>query len=243
MTARHPGVDPPEQPWPAVSCVGPTVTDDGAMSEIGFLGVPETTAEAQRLFDDDVSEVGYVMNVSRLWAYQPATLVGLFDLLRETTLAHALDVRQRGILVAACASAFGDSYCSLAWGRKLAEVTDTRTASGVLRGDDDALTPGERAMASWARKVARDPNHTGGADVQVLRDAGFTDSQIFAITVFVALRLAFSTVNDALGVRPDAALRSTAPDAVLDAVTFGRPIDDETPESGGAFPHDVETSP
>jgi hypothetical protein len=45
--------------------------------------------------------------------------------------------------------------------------------------------------------------------------------------VFVALRLAFSTVNDALGVPPDAALRSSAPDTVLDTVTFGRAIADE----------------
>jgi uncharacterized peroxidase-related enzyme len=199
------------------------------MSEIGFLRVPESTPEAQHLFDEDVSEVGYVMNVSRLWAYQPATLLGLFDLLGEAIRPHGLDVRRRGILVAACASAFGDSYCSLAWGRKLAEVTDEQTASGVLRGDDAALTHSEKAMANWARKVARDPNHTGEADVRALRDAGFTDAEIFAITVFVALRLAFSTVNDALGARPDAALRSTAPGAVLDAVTFGRPIDGETP--------------
>lgn len=91
------------------------------MSGIGLLGVPEPSAEAQRLFDDDMSELGYVMNVSGLWAYQPA------------------------------------------------------------------------------------------------------------ITVFVALRIAFSTVNDALGASPDAALRSTAPKAVLDAVTFGRPIDDAGP--------------
>ncbi len=62
----------------------------------------------------------------------------------------------------------------------------------------------------------------------MLRDAGYGDAAIFAITVFVALRIAFSTVNDALGVRPDAAFRSTAPEAVLNAVTFGRPIDDET---------------
>jgi hypothetical protein len=46
-----------------------------------------------------------------------------------------------------------------------------------------------------------------------------------AITVFVALRIACSSVNGALGACPDAALRSTAPKAVLDAVTFGRPID------------------
>ncbi len=85
-------------------------------------------------------------------------------------------------------------------------------------------------MAAWARKVVRDPNGTSAADVQVLRDAGYGDAAIYAITVFVALRIAFSTVNDALGVRPDAAIRSTAPGAVLNAVTFGRPIDDETSE-------------
>jgi alkylhydroperoxidase family enzyme len=90
------------------------------------------------------------------------------------------------------------------------------------------LSTSERAMAGWARKVARDPNATSAADVQALRDAGFSDSQIFTITVFVALRLAFATVNDALGVLPDAALRATTPGAVLDAVTMGRPIEDET---------------
>jgi uncharacterized peroxidase-related enzyme len=197
------------------------------MQTVGFLGVPEPTAEGERIFSDDVAEFGYVMNVSRLWAYQPATVAGLFDLLRQANAADSLSVRQRCVLVAACASAFGDSYCSLAWGSKLAKTSDAQTAAAVLRGDDDGLSGGERAMAGWARQVARDPNAATATDVQVLRDAGFTDSQIFTITVFVALRLAFSTVNDALGLRPDAALRTTAPGDVLHAVTFGRPIEGE----------------
>jgi hypothetical protein len=41
--------------------------------------------------------------------------------------------------------------------------------------------------------------------------------------VFVALRLAFSTVNDALGARPDAEVFSVAPEDVAAAVTYGRP--------------------
>ena len=61
-------------------------------------------------------------------------------------------------------------------------------------------------------------------DVEPLRAVGYDDAQILAVTAFVALRLAFSTVNDALGVRPDQQLRSAAPGPVLDAVTFGRPI-------------------
>ena len=166
------------------------------------------------------------MNASRLWAYQPVTMNGLFDLLRQANTADRLSLRQRSILVAACASAFGDSACSLAWGSKLANATDAETAASVLCGKDEGLTTNERAMASWARKVARNPNGTTAADVQGLCDAGFTDSQVFTITVFVALRLAFSTVNDALGVLPDAEFRTIAPSAVLDAVTFGRPIDE-----------------
>jgi uncharacterized peroxidase-related enzyme len=196
---------------------------------IGFLGVPETTVAAQRMFDEDIAELGYVMNAARLWAYQPATWTGLFNLLREANSADSLSLRQRFILVTACASAFGDSYCSLVWASRLAAADDAHTAAGVVRGSDDGLNTGERVMAGWARKVARDPNATTAADVQALRDAGFSDAQIFTITVFVALRLAFSTVNDALGLPPDAALRSTTPHAILDAVTFGRPIDKQAP--------------
>lgn len=196
------------------------------MSGVGFLGVPEPDADAQAMFDEDIADLGYVMNTTRLWAHDPATVNKLFDLIRGTASSYGLTVRERGILIAACASTFGDSYCSLAWGSKLAVAADADTAAGVLRGDDEGLTTGERAMAGWARKVARDPNHTSASDVQALRDAGFSDTQVFGITVFVALRIAFSTVNDALGARPDAAFRATAPDAVLDAVTFGRPIED-----------------
>ncbi|GAA4571754.1 carboxymuconolactone decarboxylase family protein [Planotetraspora kaengkrachanensis] len=194
------------------------------MDETGFLRPPDPTDDTQRLYEEDIADLGYVMNLTRLWAHQPATSDGLFDLMRRSLADHGITPRQRAVLVAACASAFGDSYCSLAYGTRLADAAGEQTAAGVLRGDDDGLTGVERALAGWARKVARDPNHTGERDVQALRDAGFDDTQIFAITVFVALRIAFSTVNDALGVRPDAPLGAKAPPAVLGAVTFGRPV-------------------
>jgi uncharacterized peroxidase-related enzyme len=206
------------------------MTDAIPSNNIGFLAVPATTSEAQRVFDEDITDLGYVMNASRLWAYQPGVFTGLFDLMDTISTEHGLDIRQRGILITAYASTFGDSYCSLGWGSKLADNTDPQLASGVLRGDDDRLTPKEQAMAAWARKVAQDPNGTTETDVKTLRDAGFSDAEIFAITAFVALRVALSTVNDALGARPDAALRTSVPQAVLDAVTYGRPIDDD---SGG----------
>ena len=75
-----------------------------------------------------------------------------------------------------------------------------------------------------ARKVARDPNATTPADIQALRDSGLDDGQIFAITAFVALRLAFSAINDSLGAQPDAQLAQSLPPAVREAVTYGRPV-------------------
>jgi uncharacterized peroxidase-related enzyme len=193
---------------------------------IGFLDLPLVTSEAQVIFDEDVAEDGYVMNVSRLWAYNPGLVTGLFDLMRAAIAESDLSFRDRGILVAACASTLGDSYCSLAWGSKLASVSDPDIAAGVIRGEDEGLTDQERALASWARKVARDPNGATQDDVDALRSVGFDDRQVFAITAFVALRIAFSTVNDALGVGPDLALGASAPEAVVSAVHYGRsPMD------------------
>jgi uncharacterized peroxidase-related enzyme len=187
-----------------------------------FLEEPPITPPVQALYDEDMAESGYVWNVSRLWAHQPETVKRLFELMSQAFKESGLHFRQRGILVTAAASALGDSYCSLAWGGKLSAASDAGLAAGVLSGDDAALSEQEQAMAAWARKVVKDPNATTPADVQTLRDTGLDDGQIFAITAFVALRLAFSTINDALGTGPDPELMATVPEVVAQAVTYGR---------------------
>jgi uncharacterized peroxidase-related enzyme len=188
-----------------------------------FLEDPPASPQVQAFYDEDLNEDGYVANSTRVWAHQPDTVSGLFGLMSQAFRPSGLSFRQRGILVTAAASALGDSYCSLAWGGKLGKASDPALAAAVLDGSDAGLTDQEQAMAAWARKVARDPNATTPADIQALRDCGLDDGQIFAITVFVALRLAFSSVNDALGAQPDAQLIESLPPEVRQAVTFGRP--------------------
>jgi uncharacterized peroxidase-related enzyme len=188
-----------------------------------FLYEPPASRSVQALYDEDLADGGYIWNLSRLWAHQPETLKRLFELMSQAFTPSGLSFRQRGILVTAAASALGDSYCSLAWGGKLGTASDAAVAVGVLTGGDVGLSDQEKAMAAWARKVATDPNATTPADIQALRDAGLDDGQIFAITSFVALRLAFSTINDALGAQPDAQLALSVPQEVREAVTYGRP--------------------
>jgi uncharacterized peroxidase-related enzyme len=189
-----------------------------------FLEEPPVSAEVQELYNDDLADSGYVWNVSRLWAHQPDTQKRLFELMSQAFTPSGLTFRQRGILVAAAASTLGDSYCSLAWGGKLGQASDAAVAAGVLNGSDAGLTDQEKAIAGWARRVARDPNATTPADIQALRDCGLEDGQIFAITAFVALRLAFSAINDSLGAQPDAQLAQSLPPEVREAVTYGRPV-------------------
>ena len=53
------------------------------MDTIGFLELPSATPEAQALFDEDVAEDGYVMNVTRLWSHNAPLVTSLFDLMGQ----------------------------------------------------------------------------------------------------------------------------------------------------------------
>ena len=162
------------------------------------------------------------MNLNRAWAHDPDAHDGLFELFGAIARRGGLTMRERSILIAAGASTMGDAYCSLAWGGKLGDEAGPAVAVAVLRGTDEGLTDAERALAAWARRIVADPNSTTAADVAALRAEGFDDARIFAVTTFVALRQAFSTVNDALGAVPDEELRSGAPAEVSEVVTWGR---------------------
>lgn len=195
-----------------------------------FLREAPTTPETEALNRDDLEEIGFVMNVSRLWSWQPATVTQLFDLMGQSTKGR-LSFRQRGLIVLATASSIRDSYCSTAWAHKLTSTIGADVAAAVLRGDDAALTPTEQAMTAWIRRVMRDATTTSADDIAALRDAGLDDDRIFAITFFAAMRMAFSTVNNALGARPDWQFQTAAAPEVLAAIDYGRPLGSD-PSSG-----------
>ncbi|MEO7751896.1 MAG: hypothetical protein ABIS35_00635 [Terracoccus sp.] len=193
----------------------------------GFLTPPGSSPDVEALYAADVEDDGFVMNLTHLWAHLPDASGTLFDLLARAASAGGLTRRQRGLLVTATASTRGDAYCSLAWGARLADETTPELSAAILDRRDSELpallAPSEVALVRWARQVVADPGATTAQDVQALRDAGLADGEVFAVTLFVALRLAFSTVNGALGARPDQQLATEAAGPVLDAVRYGRP--------------------
>jgi hypothetical protein len=102
-------------------------------------------------------------------------------------------------------------------------LSDEATAARVLQGDPSGLSSREAALARWSRQVVLDSNAPTQADVDHLRDVGFSDREIFEATAFIAFRLAFSTIDSALGAQPDQELIERVPPLVREAVTYGRP--------------------
>ena len=186
------------------------------------MAAPPLTEEMTAVYEEDIASDGYVNNATRAWGWRPDLMTAFQDLRNDVVASSKLSPREVAVMVAATAAARGDSYCSLAWGTKLANLSDAATAAQVIRGDHANLSSREAALARWSRQVLHDPNATTQADIDRLRSVGFSDREILEATTWIAFRLAFSTINDAVGAVPDAQLVENAPGPVRQAVSYGR---------------------
>jgi len=188
-----------------------------------FIARPADSAETANVYQSSIDAQGYVTNLSRAWAWRPDVFHGFVALRNQLMSESHLSKRDFAVMVCATASELGDSYCSLAWGKILSKEAGAGIAAAVISdsaGGD--LSQRDRTIAGWARKVVANPNATRSSDVDALREIGLSEREIFEATAFIAFRLAFATVNDALGIHPDAKLFETTPAEVRTAVTFGR---------------------
>ena len=190
-----------------------------------FLKTPPEDSATAALYKEDLDGDGYVMNLTRLWAWRPDVARAFVDLRKVLMGSSSLSARERAVIVCGAVSTLGDSYCALAWGKRLADAGSAAMAASVLRsGDPPELSARESALLAWSRAVVRSPNATKATDVERLLSAGLSEREIFEATALIAFRVAFSTVNDALGARPDQPLAAAAPAMVREAVTYGRSV-------------------
>jgi uncharacterized peroxidase-related enzyme len=191
-----------------------------------FLVNPPEDPAVQALYDEALADDGYVMNLLRAWAWRPSVHATFQEARSMLRAQSSLSEREVAVLNAATASARSDAYCSIAWGTNLAKLSDAGSAANLVAGQDvPHLTERERALARWANVVAVDPNKTTLKDVDALRAASLSEQEIFDATLLIAFRLAFTTVNSALGAQPDRQLAHEAPPELMTAITFGRPVD------------------
>ena len=188
-----------------IDCVGFTARVPSPRGTGTFLGEAPASEAADRLAAEDLADLGFVANVTKLWQHDPALLEKLFGLIVPAASAAGLSVAERGVATVVGTMLAGDTYCPLAWGDKVAGAASPEVAASVLRGSDDLLDARSRVLAAWTRKLVVAPSSAMPSDVAALRAAGFSDAQILRLTLFVAMRVAFSTVNCALGAMPEQA--------------------------------------
>ncbi len=99
-----------------------------------------------------------------------------------------------------------------------------QTQAFALDFNESALTPAEKVMAAFVRKIALQAHSMTRHDVDELRNHGFSDEEIFDIAAAATVRCFFAKLLDAVGAAPDSVYAEMEP-ALRRALTVGRDIE------------------
>jgi uncharacterized peroxidase-related enzyme len=200
------------------------------MAFIDTVPAAEAKGELLEFYRRQQGRLGYLPNYAKLYCHRPAVMDAWAVLQKE--LRRHLDDRSYSLITVAAARALGNSYCSLAHGRKLMKHgLAQEDLVNVLRGEDvESVTEAEEVMMRLAAKVARNAASVSEHDIEELKEHGFTDARVFDVVAAAAARCFFSRIPDALGARPDASLGEMDPE-LLELLCVGRPLSEESPES------------
>ena len=141
------------------------------------------------------AKIGIIPNLHRLIANSPAALQAYLGF--GEPLGHgALDARTRERIALAVAEANGCGYCLAAHsyiGKNMAKLDEAEIAANRHGRSTDAKAD---AAVRFAVQVVAARGHVAAADVQAVKDAGYTDGQIVEIVTHVALNTLTNYVNE-----------------------------------------------
>ncbi|MDN4595692.1 carboxymuconolactone decarboxylase family protein [Leifsonia virtsii] len=158
----------------------------------------EATGEVAVLYREDLDELGYVADYTRVMSVNPEA-VRAFEALVRSIVAQ-LGKRRYELVTLAAAQALHSEHCRLAHGLKTLSLIDEDELERIARDYRNAdLSEAEVAMMDYAQKVSRASHDMTDADTELLRDLGFTDREIVDITLAAAARNYYSRAIQALG--------------------------------------------
>ncbi|MBS0465792.1 MAG: peroxidase-related enzyme [Proteobacteria bacterium] len=171
------------------------------MNRVPLIDRADTSAERKALLDEIHGAFGATPNMFRAVANSPAALRsmwGSFGALGGGTLGARLGEQ----IAVAVADRNRCAYCLAAHtvlGQNAGASADEMAAA--QRGESGDLKT--QAALRFALKVVSERSQVGDADVQALRDAGFSDEAVVEILAHVALNLFTNYVNVAFAVPVD----------------------------------------
>jgi uncharacterized peroxidase-related enzyme len=149
---------------------------------------------------------GFVPNVFLALAHRPDEFRAFFayhDALMEKD--SGLTKAEREMIVVATSGANGCPYCVVAHGAILRiRARNPRLADQVAVNYRKAeITPRQRSMLDFAMKVAAESHAVGDADFAALREAGYSDEDIWDIGAVAAFFALSNRMANLIGMRPN----------------------------------------
>lgn len=166
------------------------------MSRISIPASIDAAPQAsQPLLQAVKKQLGSIPNMFRLVAHSPAALEGYLGMsaaLNKGTLSEL--TRER--IALAVAAINGCSYCQSAHayiGKHVAKLDETEIAANLSGSSNDAKAA---VAVGFAVKVVQQRGHISDADLQSVRDAGYSDAEVVEIVQHVALNTWTNYINE-----------------------------------------------
>lgn len=187
------------------------MTDDRIIA----LDLPqaELSAETQAYFAKCEEKLGLVPNVLRAYAFDEKKLAAFTALYNDLMLGPSgLTKLEREMIAVVVSSLNHCFYCLTAHGAAVRQLSgDPAFAETMVMNYRAASLPAkQKAMLDFAVKLTETPAKIEEADRQALRDAGFSDRDIWDIASTAAFFAMSNRVAAATDMRPNAEYHAMA---------------------------------
>lgn len=151
-------------------------------------------------------KTGFVPNVFLALAHRPAewrAFVAYHDAVMERD--SGLTKAEREMIVVATSAAWDCPYCVIAHGAILRVRSKDPLLADFLATNHRAadVTPRQRAMLDYALKLSLRPQEVSEADVEELREHGFSDEDVWDIAAVTSLFALSNRLAHAFDIRPN----------------------------------------
>lgn len=166
----------------------------------------QLTPEMQKYFTVCDEKLGMVPNVLLAYAHDEAKLLAFNGLYENLMLSrNGLSKLEREMIAVVVSSINHCFYCLTAHGAAVRQISGDPMLGEqmVMNYRAAGLTPRLRAMLDFAAKLTETPDRIEEADRQALRDAGFSDVDIWDIAAVAAFFNMTNRLASAVDMQPN----------------------------------------
>jgi uncharacterized peroxidase-related enzyme len=172
----------------------------------------EATGELAALYEAETKSMGHIMQATQCWSARPDIIIPVENLLHQIRDGFSLGLLNFRLITFVAAQHVPSSYCSHVYFRALSGMIGRDQALAVRRDFRNAgLDNRQIEMLAYTEQITRNASQITDADIQRLRNIGFTDLNIADIALAASFRSFMSRYFDAVGARVEPAFLDSDP--------------------------------